>query len=124
MSESSTTPAGEGQPFDVEEFARATVKAVEWDGHEQDVLRQQVLRIEECVAARWPRRWLLWARLRREIRAAVAAFGDDFAPRGDFAARRSEWGFQQAMQIGDMEGRTRERWARDGGADPGAGFLP
>lgn len=107
MSESSTNPPADRSPFDAEQFARQTVRAIEWGGHDADVLRQQVFRIEECIAARWPRRWLLWARLRREIRASVSTFEDDHIPRGNFLGRRSEWSFQQSVQISEMEGRGR-----------------
>lgn len=102
------------EQFDAEKFARETVRAVEWSGHEADVIRDQVLRIEECVAAPWPRRWLLWSRLRRELRASVATFDDDHIARDNFTWRRSEYTFGQAVEIGDMEAATRERWERDG----------
>lgn len=104
----------DGEPFDAEQFARRTVRTVAWSGHETDVIRMQVLKIEECLVAPWPRRWLLWSRLRREIRASVATFDDDHIARGNFIGRRSEWSFQQAVEIGDMEDATRKRWARTG----------
>jgi hypothetical protein len=33
---------------------------------------QRISAIEEVIAARWPRRWLLAARLRRQLRASVS----------------------------------------------------
>ena len=132
MSESSNIPGGGEEPFDVEEFARRTAWSIETGDDISSVLEDRVIRIEECVAARWPRRWLLWARLRREIRASVAGYDDSFIPRRDFAGRR----LQAASEVASAEraGRVR-RWEehrrqadetaqRDGGADPGAGFLP
>jgi hypothetical protein len=134
--ESSTSPPpgdDEWADFDLKKFVLDTIKTIEWHGHETDVLRQQVLRIEECVIAPWPRRWLLWRRLRREVRASVATFGDEYIPRNDFIGRRSEYTFQRAMQIYDMEhpSQRRERAAEPGeqdgadpGADPGEELLP
>jgi hypothetical protein len=127
VSESSTNPPAEGDDwanFDLRQFVLSTVKSAEWAGHELDVLRQQVLRIEECASAPWWRRWLLWARLRRDVRASVATFDDDHIARGDFLGRRSEWSFQQAWQISEMErGTLRRGDEQPGDADPGAGFL-
>lgn len=114
--------------FDLRQFVLSTIKSVEWDGHQADVLQQQVLRIEECIIAPWPRRWLLWRRLRREIRASVATFDDDYIARDNFIWRRSEYTWQQAVRISEMEHGTRPQrdddGAQQGGTDPGEGILP
>jgi hypothetical protein len=50
------------------------------------VLEARVSAVEEVFAARWPRRWLLAARLRRKLRESVRHLG--YA--GTFAERRME----------------------------------
>jgi hypothetical protein len=143
VSESSNIPAGEGHPFDVERFARETIQAIEFDDDIRWVLEERITRIEECIAARWPRRWLLWARLRREIRASVATWDEQYVPRNDFRGRRYEWteqeiarrhGWRTRRQPDEAEQTT--GWARhtgwnsaeerpaEPGDDPGEGFLP
>ena len=42
---------------------------------EGDQLEARVTAIEEVFAARWPRRWVLAARLRRSLRASVRHLG-------------------------------------------------
>jgi hypothetical protein len=128
VSESSNTPDPGGEPFDVEEFARNSIFAVEFGDAISGVLEERVLRIEECIAAPRPRRWLLWRRLRREIRGSVAPWDDDYIRRGDFLGRRSEWADQVASAQYDRRG-WKPRYARDSqpgqdGAQPGEGFLP
>ena len=123
--------------FDVKQFARNTIFAIESGDEDDHVDQLRLIRIEECIAARWPRRWLLWSRLRREIRASVATWDDDFIPRGDFLGRRLEWAAQQSMDLrASRRGRRAERQAEDdaetgqeqppaeGGARPDEGFLP
>ncbi len=70
--------------------------AIETRDEIDNVNEVRLCRIEECIAARWPRRWTLWARLRREIRASVATFDDDYIPRNNFYGRRVEWSMQQS----------------------------
>lgn len=53
---------------------------------DEEVLMARVTAIEEVFAARWPRRWLLAARLRRRLRASVRHLGWV----GSFADRRIE----------------------------------
>jgi hypothetical protein len=73
--------------FDAEEFARQTVDAVEFGDRYAEDLEERVIRLEEIVAARWPRSWLLRRRLARELRASVSGY-DDMPP--GFRARRLE----------------------------------
>jgi hypothetical protein len=49
-----------------------------------DILEQRVTALEEILAARWPRRVVTRARLRRQIRRSVSGFS------GPFAGRRIE----------------------------------
>lgn len=108
MPESSPNPAEEGHPFDVERFARETVHAVEYGDATSSVTQERLMRVEECIAARWPRRWLLWARLRRELRASAATWNDAYIDRKDFLGRRSE-------SVSQMINDTPEvRWHREG----------
>jgi len=83
-------------PFDPEQFARQTIFAIETGDYDDMVTEDRLTRIEEAIAAPWPRRWLLWRRLRREIRASVAGYPDDYIPRGDFRGRRQQWADEQA----------------------------
>jgi len=141
VSESNTNPPEEFHPFDVEEFARTTIQTIEYSDAMDSVLEDRVIRIEECIAARWPRRWLLWARLRRELRASVAGFDPDFIPRGDFIRRRWEVIGQMTNDRPEVRRHHEEQtkgWQKhsgwdaaqppaageQGGADPAAGYLP
>lgn len=137
MSTSSTNSGGDWADFDPVEFARQTMFAIESGDDDNHVDQVRLIRLEEIVAARWPRRWLLRRRLAREIRASVATQDDDFIPKNDFYARRLEWAGQQAMDVrrGRRERRAErqaeddaqqpgESGPQDGGADPGEGFLP
>ena len=131
MPPSSSTADGGGQPFDIEKFARQTVRAVEYGDACAEVLERRVIRLEEIIAARWPRSIILRRRLAREIRASVASWDPAYIPRGDFTARRLESGGQEADEIFARQERARaEGWpepAQDQGAergqDPGEGFL-
>lgn len=40
-----------------------------------ELLERRVCALEEIMAARWPRRWLLSARLRKQLREAVSGYG-------------------------------------------------
>lgn len=74
-------------PRDLACEARINVEA---HALENDALEDRVIRIEEIIAARWPRSWLLRRRLAKEIRASVDGFDEDFIPKANFRARRSE----------------------------------
>jgi hypothetical protein len=50
-----------------------------------DFLELRVAAVEEVLAARWPRRWLLAARLGRSLRGSIRHM-----PGGTFAERRIE----------------------------------
>ena len=142
MPESSTNPDDGEHPFDVERFARETIHAIEHDDDIRHVNEMRLLAIEEAIAARWPRRWLLWARLRRELRALAATWDPAYIPRGDFRGRRSEWADQESGRLQDRRRRGRQPeetqtrgWENHTGwdppaapagdaPDPGEGFLP
>jgi hypothetical protein len=132
VSESSQT--GDAEPFDAEEFARQTTDAIEIGGYIADAQENRVIRLEEIIAARWPRSWLLRRRLARELRASVARYPEDLIPRGDFQAGRIQ-AVSEQLHLEKMERDRRweeYRQQRDaelghakepGGADPGEGFL-
>lgn len=140
MSESSTTPPEDGQPLGLEQFAADTIRSVEFGDAIAEVLEERVTLIEECIAAPWYRRWLLWRRLRREIRASVATWPGEYIPRDDFRGRRWEWAAYTAGVRYDRTGWKPEFGPGDqprqdapedgsgqpgeGGQEPGAGFLP
>jgi len=52
-----------------------------------ELLERRVAAVEEVIAARWPRRWLLAARLRRQLRAATRDYG---WAGPDFYSRRAQ----------------------------------
>lgn len=129
MTESSNIPGGGEEPFDVEEFARQAIASIEESDWAADSLDNRVIRIEEIIAARWPRSLFLRRRLARELRASVARY--PYEP-FDFRERRAQ---AVGEQLDAEEAARRERWEahlrqrdepgpQDGGADPGAGFLP
>ena len=141
MSESSNSwPVEDGDwaNFDLKKFVRNTIFAIESADEYDHVDQLRLTRVEECIAARWPRRSLLWSRLRCEIRASVATWNDAYIPRSDFYGRGVEWAGQQSMAL-MLRGRRAERQAKDdaaqaaetgqqqppaeGGAGPGEGFL-
>lgn len=72
MSESSQTSGGE--PFDIEEFCRQTIQSIEYGDAMGSVLEEHVIRLEEIVAARWPRSWLLRRPVGRPCRVPLARF--------------------------------------------------
>lgn len=124
--------------FDVKKFARDTMQAAEMDDDDNQVDQLRLVRLEEITAAYWPRSMILRWRLRREIRASVATWDDDYIARGDFTGRRLEWAMQQGMLLRqDRQERLDKHRAKrlaeqlaeseqpaDDDADPGAGFLP
>ena len=101
MSAAPGSPAGGGgrDDFDWRQFARATVHAIEFGDDAAEVTERRVTAVEECIAARWPRRWLLLRRLRRELRASVSGYPAEMFTRGDFAERRSQWAGDMAIDI-------------------------
>lgn len=117
MSESSTSSPAEGDgnwrergdwaTFDAKEFARQTIASIEFGDDDAELLEERVMRLEEIIAARWPRSWLLRRRLAREIRASVARRADDYA-RGDFRGRRGQW---HAEQVSVARRDRERRWA-------------
>ena len=115
------------RPFDAAEFARQTVRTIEMGDAYASVLERRVIAVEQCIASPWYRRWLLWRRLRREIRASVAGWDPAYIRPGDFYARRLEAATQEAEELLAGEHRAwGERQAADdaGRQDPGEGFLP
>lgn len=140
MTESSPSPAGSGRPFDAQEFARQTVHTIEMGDAYASVLERRVIRIEEIIAARWPRSWLLRRRLAREIRASVATWDPEYIPRENFYSRRFEAAAQEAHDILNRQERAAAAgWPEPGGSqaaravqdspetgsgEPGEGFLP
>lgn len=122
--------------FDLRKFIRQTIQSIEFGDSMADVLEDRVMRIEECLAAPWYRRWLLWRRLRREIRVSVSTWDPAYIAPGDFRAGRLEWAMQASSARYQRHG-WKPRFDRpaeaaqdaperpaEGGADPGAGFLP
>jgi hypothetical protein len=126
VSQSNTPePRGGEQPFDVKQFARNTIFAIESGDAYASVLERRVIRLEEIIAARWPRSMFLRRRLAREVRASVAAWDEAYIPRGDFYARRLEAAGQEASGIIGRQDRARAAgWPEPGNADPGEGFVP
>lgn len=97
MPESSTTAVSdvEWEDFDLRTFVLQVYASAETTGQIHDELELRVVRIEECIAARWPRRWLLFWRLAREIRASVAGYPTDLIPRDDFYGRRLQFASEE-----------------------------
>ncbi len=130
MSQSNSTPEEEQHPFDVEQFARETIQAIEFDDDIRHVHEERLLAIEEALSAPWPRRWLLLRRWRREVRASVATWPAEYIDPGDFRGRRQEWTDQQTllMKLKRRRGRPSEEtqtvgWERHTGWNP-AGQPP
>ncbi len=121
MSTSNTDPPAGGEPFDVEAFARQTIRSIEEGDAYAGVLERHVIRLEEVVAApRWPHSWLLRRRLAREIRASVATWDPAYIPRGDFYGRRLAAAGDEAAAVLARQARARA----EGWPEPGAGLRP
>lgn len=90
MTESSRTSGG-GEAFDAGQFIRDTHYSIDFTDWAVDGIEDRLIRLEEIVAARWPRSWLLRRRLARELRASVARLDDAMPglPAG-FRGRRAE----------------------------------
>jgi hypothetical protein len=74
-------------PFDAGQFARQAIFSIDVSDWAIESLETRVSAIEEIIAARWPRSWLLKRRLARELRALSATY----AWAGpSFRARRAE----------------------------------
>lgn len=56
-------------------FQRDTVFYASRTDSELDMLEERVIALEEIIAARWPRSWLLRRRYARQLRASVAGYG-------------------------------------------------
>ena len=69
-------------------FAVETVRSHEFAGDDAEQLELRLTRLEELIAARWPRSIVVRRRLAAEIRASVAPYPDSFIPRRDFTGRR------------------------------------
>ena len=59
---------------EVERLRRDLIDESEWTAEQEAILERRIAALEEVLAARWPRRWLLAARLRRDLRASVAGY--------------------------------------------------
>ena len=57
-------------------------------GHLNELREERISTLEEVMAARWPRRWLLSRRLRRHLRGSVRGY--DWAGR-TWHNRRAAW---------------------------------
>jgi hypothetical protein len=93
-------------PVDAEafgSFARTTTEAIMFGDYTCDMLEDHIIRLEEIVAAKWPRSMFLRRRLARELRASVAGFGEIAA---DFRGRRIEAGSQDVVAR-SLTGRQR-----------------
>jgi hypothetical protein len=139
VSPSNTPEDDDWENFDLRQFVLNTIQSIEFHGDDHGQLEDRVIRLEEIVAARWPRSVLLRWRLAREVRASVAGYDDAYVPRGDFYGRRLQWAgdsiiasLSRRHRIWDERRRQRAEAAReldeqageDGSADPGEGFLP
>jgi len=58
------------------QLGRDMAEGFEWSMQMHQETDARVTAIEEVIAARWPRRWLLAVRLRRQLAASVASYGD------------------------------------------------
>jgi hypothetical protein len=121
--------------FDLRQFVLATVKSIEYGDAMNSVLEERVIRLEEIVAARWPRSWFLRRRLRREIRASVDSWDPRYIPKGDFRTRRYEAVSLMSSDLYDRQAHAQADWGispaqqgdedrQQGDADPGEGLLP
>lgn len=63
---------GEGRSW--EKFRRDTIRFADFADRELDALDGRLMAVEEVLAARWPRSWLLRRRLGRRLRASVAPY--------------------------------------------------
>jgi hypothetical protein len=133
---SNTPEPGDWENFDLRRFVLDTVRSIEYAAAESGLLEDRVARIEEAIAAPWWRRWLLWRRLRREIRASAATWPEEYIPRNDFLGRRFEWAaftvserydrqaWQPRFDSAGQDGQDPVEGGGDDSADPGEGFLP
>lgn len=103
MNESPSTD----EPFDAERFAAETIWSIERTDEDAAALELRVARLEELVAARWPRSMFLRRRLARELRASVGQLGAPGLP-SDWVTRRIEAaGLQVSYEA--QERRRRDR---------------
>lgn len=111
-------PGWPGPGSDLETLRAFTVRHVRsalaetrMDDEIAELLAARVAALEEVTAARWPRRWVLAARLRRQLRASVrhVLHGDTFTE------RRAEWAAVESMTRYDQQKVRRRHSARHGG---------
>lgn len=72
-------------------------------GHLNELREERISAVEEVIAARWPRRWLLSLRLRRQLRQSVRGY--DWAGRS-WHDRRAAWMTNEWLADGDRGPRT------------------
>ena len=84
-------------------FAVETIRSHEFGDETSEQLEDRLTRIEEVIAARWPRSIVVRHRLAAEIRASVAPYPDSFIPRRDFTGRR----FQAASETSTLARQRR-----------------
>lgn len=91
MSESSPAP-GDREPLTVDDLAAECRESEDFIGRTIDCIEDRIIRMEELVAARWPRSMFLRRRLARELRASIAGISEATAPGvgTGFRTRRAE----------------------------------
>jgi hypothetical protein len=93
------------------ETARALNYTTDMTDRGLDNLDDRIIRLEEIIAAGWPRSMALRRRLRRELRAVDAQYAE--AADG-FRDRRAEWAGTEII-IAAREGARRRRERLGGG---------
>lgn len=108
----SAAGSGDGEPLTLEQLADDVNFAEEYADRALGSLEDRISRIEEIIAARWPRGIFLRRRLARELRASVAGL-DERAPGlpAGFRGRRAEvtgqwlaWEMMQRRSAGRAPG--------------------
>ena len=74
--------------FDAERFARQANYSIDFSDRTIDICEDRISALEEIVAARWPRSWLLRRRLARSLRASVAGYATVATRRAPVAGDR------------------------------------
>lgn len=74
------------------ETRRDVFEGSDWADRQDEMLEHRVALLEEIVAARWPRRMLVRARLARQLRASVAGYG---------SWAGADWRDRRAQAVGD-----------------------
>lgn len=90
-------------------FARDTNYSLEFNDWGHDHLDDRIIRLEEIIAARWPRSTVLRRRLARELRASAAKVDSDTEGfrmrRAEAASLELSWLMEQRDRRADLEGR-------------------